>query len=120
PAAMVPDQLKSAVVEACRYEPGIQRTYEELAAHYGTTIIPARPARPRDKAKVEVAVQIAERWIVARLRNEVHFSLESLNARIAELLEELNGRTMRRYGTSRRALFERLERAALDRKSTRL
>ena len=113
PAAVVPDQLKSAVTEACRYEPGIQRTYEELAAHYGTTIIPARPATPRDKAKVEVAVQIAERWIVARLRNEVHFSLESLNARIAELLEELNGRTMRRYGTSRRALFERLERAAL-------
>jgi transposase len=113
PGAVVPDQLKSGVTEACRYEPGIQRTYEEFARHYGTTILPARPATPRDKAKVEVAVQIAERWIVARLRNEAHFTLESLNERIAELLEELNGRTMRRYGESRRELFERLERAAL-------
>jgi transposase len=113
PGAVVPDQLKSGVTEACRYEPGIQRTYEELARHYGTTILPARPAMPRDKAKAEVGVQIAERWIVARLRNESHFGLETLNERIAELLEEINGRTMRRYGESRRELFERLERAAL-------
>ncbi|MBU4455784.1 IS21 family transposase [Patescibacteria group bacterium] len=113
PGAIVPDQLKSGVTTPCRYEPGIQRTYEELAEHYGTVILPARPARPRDKAKAEVAVQIAERWIVARLRHETHFTLGSLNERIAELLEELNDRPMRRYGQSRRQMFEQLDRPAL-------
>ncbi len=111
--AMVCDQLKAGVTTACRYEPVIQRTYEEMAAHYGTTVLPARPAHPRDKAKVEGAVLIAQRWIIARLRNETHFSLESLNARIAELLEDLNGRQMRIYQTSRRELFERIERSVL-------
>ena len=113
PEAIVPDQLKSGVTTACRYEPGIQRTYEEMALHYGTTVLPARPASPRDKAKVEVAVQIAERWILARLRNETFFSLDALNLRISELLDDLNERTMRLYGTSRRALFERLDQPAL-------
>lgn len=113
PEAVVPDQLRSGVSAPCRYEPGIQRTYEEMATHYNTTVLPARPAHPRDKAKVEVAVQIAERWILARLRNETHYSLDSLNGRIAELLEELNARTMRVYQTSRVALFEKIERAAL-------
>jgi transposase len=80
-SAVVCDQLKSGVVLACRYEPGLQRTYEEWAAHYGTAILPARPARPRDKAKIEVAVQIAERWLLARLRHETFFSLSTLNAR---------------------------------------
>jgi len=112
-AALVPDQLKSAVTVACRYEPGIQRTYEELARHYGTAVVPARPRRPRDKAKVEVAVQIVERWILARLRHETFFSLDALNDRIAELLVDLNDRKMRRYGASRRELFERLDRPAL-------
>lgn len=112
-AALVPDQLKSGVTKACRYEPGIQRTYEEMARHYGTVVLPARPARPRDKAKVERAVQVAQRWILARLRNETFFSLEALNVRIGELLEELNNRKMRVYGESRRDLFERLEKAAL-------
>ena len=69
PAALVPDQLKSGVTKACRYEPGVQRTYEELADHYGTTVLPARPAHPRDKPKVEVGVQIVQRWILARLRH---------------------------------------------------
>ncbi len=113
PEAIVPDQLKSGVTTACRYEPGIQRTYEEMALHYGTTVLPARPASPRDKAKVEVAVQIAQRWILARLRNETFFSLATLNERIDELLEDLNERTMRVYGTSRRALFERLDQPVL-------
>ena len=81
-AAVVPDQLKSGVTVPCRYEPGVQRAYEELAQHYGTAILPARPGKPRDKAKVEVAVQVAERWILARLRNETFFSLAALNVRI--------------------------------------
>src|SRR5205823_2713663 len=71
--AIVPDQLKSGVVVPCRYEPGVQRTYDDFAQHYGTVILPARPAKPRDKAKIEVAVQVAERWILARLRHETFF-----------------------------------------------
>jgi len=113
PSALVPDQLKSGVTRACRYEPETQRTYEELAQHYGTTVLPARPMHPRDKAKVEVAVQIAQRWLLARIRDEVFHSLGALNARLRELLEDLNGRVMRRYGKSRRQLFEEIERAAL-------
>jgi len=110
----VPDQLKSAVVQACRYEPGIQRTYADLARHYGTAIVPARPYRPRDKAKVEVAVQVAQRWVVARLRNETFFSLAALNARIAELREALNARPMKKLGgATRRELFDKYDRPAL-------
>lgn len=110
----VPDQLKSAVVRACRYEPGIQRTYAAMARHFGTTIVPARPRKPRDKAKVEVAVQVAQRWVLARLRNQTFFSLAALNARIAELVEELNARPMRKLGgVTRRELFERYDRPAL-------
>ncbi|HWQ69098.1 MAG TPA: IS21 family transposase [Patescibacteria group bacterium] len=111
--AVVCDQLKSGVTLPCRYEPGLQRTYEEFAQHYGTTILPARPAKPRDKAKIEVGVQVAERWILARLRHETFSSLAALNARIAELLIDLNARRMRRYQASRQELFERLDRPAL-------
>jgi transposase len=110
---IVPDQLRSGVTTPCRYEPGIQRTYEEMATHYGTAVVPARPAHPRDKAKVEVAVLVAQRWILARLRNQTFFSLDELNDRIAELLEELNDRQMRIYKASRRELFLRLDRPAL-------
>ncbi len=113
PAAIVPDQLKSGVSRSCRYEPEIQSNYEELAGHYGTVILPARPASPRDKGKVEVAVLIVERWILARLRNQTFFTLAALNERIAELCAELNDRIMRRYGKSRRQLFEELDRPAL-------
>lgn len=114
PEITVPDQLRSAVRVPSRYEPTIARTYAELGRHYGTAIVPARPGKPRDKAKVEVAVQVAQRWILARLRDETFFSIESLNRRIAELLEELNARPMKKLGgVSRRELFERVERAAL-------
>jgi transposase len=114
-AVGVPDQLRTGVTDPCRYEPTIQRTYADWARHYGTAIVPARPAKPRDKAKVEVAVQVAERWILARLRNEPFFTLAALNARIAELLSDLNDRPMKGYGgASRRALFERFDRPALQ------
>jgi transposase len=113
PNAVVPDQLKSAVTLSCMYEPGVQRTFDEWARHYVTTILPARPRKPRDKAKVEVAVQVAQRWILARLRNQTFFSLAELNARITELCSELNYRQMRTYKASRRELFERLDRPAL-------
>ncbi len=113
PKAIVPDQLKSGVTGSSAYEPIVQRTYEEMARHYGTVVLPARPAKPKDKAKVERAVQVAQRWILARLRNERFFSLAVLNERIWQLLEELNARTMRVYGASRQELFERVEKSAL-------
>ncbi len=111
--AIVCDQLKSGVTLPCRYEPGLQRTYEEFAAHMGTTILPARPGAARDKAKVEVGVQVAERWILARLRHETFSALGALNTRIAELLDDLNQRRMRHYEASRRELFERVDRPTL-------
>jgi transposase len=113
PSAVVPDQLRTGISAPCLYEPGVQRTYGEMAQHYGTVVVPARPAHPRDKAKVEVGVQVAQRWILARLRNETIYSLTALNERIWALLEDLNGREMKRYGESRRQLFERIDRPAL-------
>ena len=114
PEAVVPDQLKSGVTKACRYEPDIQRTYQEMAKHYDTAVIPARPKKPRDKAKVEGSVLLAQRWILARIRNEQFFSLAELNQRIRELLEEFNQRPMRGYGgISRQQLFDDIERDAL-------
>jgi transposase len=113
PRAFVPDQLKAGVVTASRFEPAIQRTYEEWSQHYSTTILPARPGKPRDKAKVENGVLLAQRWIMARLRNVTCFSIAELNEQIALLLVDFNSRVMRRYGKSRRALFEELDRPAL-------
>src|SRR5438270_1153055 len=84
-----------------------------MARHYGTAIVPARPYKPRDKAKVEVGVQVVGRWILARLRHRRFFSLAELNAAIRGLLDELNNRVMRGWGTSRRALFEQLDKPAL-------
>jgi len=110
---VVPDQLRSGVSRPCWYEPGIQRTYDEMARHYNTVIVPARPYKSRDKAKVEVGVQIAQRWILARLRKQTFFSLAELNDRIAELLEDLNSRMMRPYGKSRRELFQQLDQPVL-------
>jgi len=107
------DTLKSGVTRSCRYEPGVQRTYEEMACHYGTTVVPARPKSPRDKAKVEGGVLIAQRWVLAKMRNQTFFSLDALNERIAELVFELNDRPMRVYGASRRELFERLDKPVL-------
>jgi transposase len=107
------DQLKSGVTKSCRYDPEIQRTYEEMAQHYGTAVMPARPKKPRDKAKAETGVLVAQRWVLMRLRRQTFFTLDELNARIRELLEELNNRVMRLYGASRRELFERLDRPAL-------
>jgi transposase len=91
----------------------LNRTYADLARHYGTALLPARPYRPRDKAKVEVGVQIIGRWILARLRNRRFFSLADLNVAIRSLLVEMNNRPMRGWGRSRRSLFDELDRPAL-------
>jgi transposase len=113
PAMVVSDNLRSGITKACFYEPAVNRTYAEMAAHYNTAIVPARPYRARDKAKVEVAVQIATRFIIAKLRNRQFFSLAALNAAIAELVAQINNRTSRHLGASRRALFEEVECSAL-------
>lgn len=113
PRAIVPDQLRSAVSKPARHMPEINATFARMAAHYHCAVIPARPYRPRDKAKVEVSVQIAQRWIVARLRNRRFFSLAELNRAIRELLDDANNRPMRKLGISRRALFEQHERSVL-------
>ena len=110
---IVSDNLKSGVIKACFHEPRINRSYAEMAAHYATAVIPARPRKPRDKAKVEVGVQVVQRWILARLRNRIFFSLAELNQAIRELLEQVNARVTRHLGASRRELFERLDRPAL-------
>jgi transposase len=110
---IVCDNLKAGVTAASRYEPGISRTYQDMATHYGTAILPARVRKPRDEAKVEVAVQVVQRWVLARLRHRRFFSLAELNGAIRELIIDLNNRPMRHLGTSRRALFDALERDAL-------
>lgn len=115
PAMTVPDQLRSAVKTPCKHEPTINQTYAELGRHYRTAIVPARPRKPKDKAKVEAAVLVAQRWILARLRHEVYHSLDALNGRIRELCDELNRRPMRHFGNkSRRELFDLLDRPALQ------
>jgi transposase len=109
----VPDNLKSGVTKPCRYEPGINPTYQDLARHYGVAVVPARVKKAKDKAKAEVAVQVVQRWILARLRNMQFFGLPSVNHTIGELLDEVNRRPMRHVGKSRRELFEALDRPAL-------
>lgn len=107
------DQLKSGVSHACRYEPELTRAYRQLAEHYGAVVIPARPRKPKDKGMVEVSVQIVERWVIAKLRDEVFTSLEALNARIFECVEEINARMMKAYGRSRNERFDELDKPAL-------
>jgi transposase len=114
PNLLVPDNTKVAVIKACLYEPQVNRTYADMAAHYDTAVLPARPRRPRDKAKVEVAVLIIERWLLGRLRYRRFYSLAELNATIGEMLRQLNEeRLIRRLGVTRRALLEELDRPHL-------
>lgn len=113
PKIVVPDNLKSGVRKACFYEPDINPTYLDLANHYGTVVIPARVRKPKDKAKVEVAVQVVERFILARLRNQKYFSLSQVNRAIQGLLKQLNEKPFQKLPGCRRSLFESLDRPAL-------
>jgi transposase len=120
PQILVPDNLRSAVSRACRYEPDLNPTYHELGVHYGAAIIPARPRKARDKAKVEAGVLLVQRWILAVLRKRTFGSLADLNVAIGELLEKLNSKMMRRVGKSRKEMFESLDKpAALPLPATR-
>ena len=110
---LVPDNLLSGVTKACRYDPQPNATYQELARHYGCAILPARPYKPKDKAKAEVGVQVVERWILARLRHHTFFLLSALNGAIRELLTELNERPFQKLPGSRKSAFESLDKPAL-------
>lgn len=112
-ALTIPDNLRAGVSKPERYEAELNPSYRDLAEHYGTCVIPARVRKPRDKGKVEAAVLVAQRWILAALRHRTFYSLAELNAAIAVLLDKLNGREMRHVKASRRALYERLERPML-------
>ncbi|MGH8996118.1 MAG: IS21 family transposase [Acidimicrobiales bacterium] len=113
PAILVPDNLRSAVTRPHRYEPDVNTTYQEMARHYDVTIIPARSYKPRDKAKVEAGVLLAERWIMARLRNERFTSLAEANVAIARLVEWINARPFKKIDGSRKSIFESIDRPAL-------
>ncbi len=110
PALVVPDNPKVAVIKACFYDPQINRTYADLAAHYGTAILPARPRRPRDKAKVEALVRIVERWLLGKLRHQRFYSLADVNAAIGDMLTDLNeNKVLRHHGRTRRQLFDEID-----------
>lgn len=113
PEMVVPDNLRSGVSKAHRYEPDLNPTYQDMAVHYGVAIIPARVRKPKDKAKAEVGVQIVERWILAALRHRQFFSLAELNQAIQTLLVKLNQRAFKKLPGSRRELFESIDRPAL-------
>jgi transposase len=110
---VVPDNPKTGVQHPSRYEPDLNPTYQDMAEHYGTVVIPARVRKPKDKAKVEVAVQVVERWVLACLRHHTFYGLAQLNLAIRDLVDKLNDRPMRHLGLSRRQLFESLDRPAL-------
>src|ERR1700680_3024593 len=111
---LVPDNLKAGITKPSRYEPGINRTYQDLADHYGCVVLPTRVMKPRDKAKVEVAVQIVERFVLAKLRNRRFFSLAELNAAIRDCVTAINAKILRRFGKSRNELLETLDRPAFN------
>ena len=113
PALAVPDNTKTGVTRAHRYDPDLNPTYYNFALHCGFGIVPARPYKPRDKAKVENAVQVAQRWIVAALRHHKFFSLEELNLAIRELLTKLNNRPFRKRDGSRASVFAAIDKPAL-------
>jgi transposase len=114
PTIVTPDNTKTGVARACRYDPDLNPTYQELCLHYHVGVVPARPYKAKDKAIVENAVLVAERWILAALRHRKFFSLEDLNRAIRELLEKLNHRAFKKRDGSRASVFESAERAALQ------
>jgi len=113
PMLVVPDNTRTGVTRACRYEPDLNPTYNDMAAHYGVAVLPARPRKPRDKAKVENAVQVVQRWIVAALRKRTFFSLSEVNEAMAELLPLLNNKPFRKREGTRASLFAAFDQPAL-------
>lgn len=113
PALIVPDNLKAGVNKACRYEPDLNPNYAVMISHYDTAVLPARPYKPQDKAKVENGVLVVERWVLAQLRHKTFYSLTELNQAISSLLDDLNNRNLQKINGTRRILFEQVDRPAL-------
>ncbi len=113
PAAIVPDNLKSAVSKCHKYEPTINETFADFAEHYNTTILPTRAYRPTDKALVEIAIKIIYTRIYAKLRDQKFYSLEELNAAISVSLEEHNNQLLTGRDYTRRQKFEEIEKNTL-------
>ena len=113
PALIVPDNLKSGICKFCRYDPEINPTYADFIDYYGTAVLPARPSKPKDKPKVENAVLVVERWILARLRKQTFFGLDELNAAIKKLLHELNNRPFKKLPGCRASLFAETDQPVL-------
>jgi transposase len=113
PEIIVPDNTKTGVTHPCYYDPEINKTYDDFARHYGTVVIPARPRKPRDKAKVEQGVLMAQRMIVAALRNHTFFTFEDLNSAIRALVTKINNRKFKKLDTTRRELFETIDKPAM-------
>jgi transposase len=114
PELLVPDNLKSAVTRADRYEPDLNPDYEKLAVHYGTAIMPARGFKPKDKSLVENGVKLAQRWLLARLRHETFYSIVQLNNRINALMPLYRNKKMKRLDVSRQELFDTIDKPALQ------
>jgi transposase len=114
PKLLIPDNTKTGVTRACRYDPDLNPTYHEMAMHYGVGVVPARPYKPRDKAKVESGVLVVERWIIAALRNRRFFEIGELNQAIRELLNKLNNRPFRKREGTRTSLFQSVDKPALS------
>jgi transposase len=113
PQLLVPDNLKSGVITPNFFSPDLNPTYHDLACHYGAAILPARVSKPRDKAKVEAGVLLAQRWILARLRHQRFFSLDEVNRAILPLLEQLNARPFKKLPGSRQSVFTQVDYPAL-------
>ena len=113
PEMIIPDNLRSGVNKACRYDPDLNPSYQQLAAHYQVAVLPARPYKPKDKSKAEVGVQVVERWILARLRHHTFFTLADLNQCIRSLLDDLNSRPFRALPGNRKEAFKTLDQPAL-------
>ncbi len=114
PQLIVPDNPKALIANPNRYEPRANETVEDFARHYGTSMLPARPYHPQDKAKVESAVQVVERWILMRLRHQRFASVDDVNEAIAPLLEQLNNKAFQRLPGSRASTFAELDAPALQ------
>lgn len=118
PELIVPDNEKAGVNKACYYDPELNPNYAAFAAHYGTAVLPTRPRKPQDKGKVENAVQLVERWIMARLRHYRFFSLRDLNQQISQLLEILNHRPFKNKAGCRYSAFMDIDKPALNELTT--
>jgi hypothetical protein len=113
PELIIPDNLRSSVSQACRYDPQLNPSYQQWAEHYQVAVMPARPYKPKDKAKAELGVQLVERWILARLRKQSFFSMSELNQCIRALLDELNQKPFKQLPGNRQQAFSQLDQPAL-------